>query len=318
MVAGDVRRAGWPDVAIINCSLFFVLLLLGGSLINVLGPGAPFITLLDEQEATGRALPAAFRSIYSPWPLPEPTDRPFTYVNFVMSHDGRVSFNKPRHSSGSDISRRDSHDRWLMGLLRARADAVLVGGSSIPAAGNHVWTPTAVFPDDSAAYAALRRHEGRSRVPLLVVLTRNGQVPEHVPALDAPELPVLIATTVTGAQRAQQILGERPWVSYFQTGDSLDQLMVMRWLRGQGIESLLCEAGPLVYGSLLRDGLVDDAFATISPIIVGNSVDQPRPGLIEGVAFSYQDPPKLRLLSIHRHGNYLYLHSRYEREYSDK
>jgi hypothetical protein len=125
-------------------------------MIDVRGPGVPFITLFDEQESSDRTLPEAFRSIYSPWPLPEPTDRPFTYVNFVMSHDGRVSFNEPGRGGSGDVSRRDNHDRWLMGLLRARADAVLIAGSSIEAAGNHVWTPAAAFPDDSAAYAALR------------------------------------------------------------------------------------------------------------------------------------------------------------------
>lgn len=278
------------------------------------GPGAPFITLFDEQPDVGQSLPESYARLYSAWPLPAPTDRPFTFDNFVMSHDGRVSFNAPGHLGGGDVSRRDTHDRWLMGLIRARADAVIVGGSSIAAAGNHVWTPQAVFPEDAAAFADLREAEGRAPVPLLVVLTRSGTIPRHAPALDDPSLPVLVATTSDGAQQAQRILGERPWISYLVIGSRLDQLAVMRALRHDwGIRHLLVEAGPQVYGALLKDRLIDDAFVTLSPIIIGESDEQRRPSLIEGAAFGYTDPPRLRLLSVHRHGSYLYLHSRYER-----
>ncbi len=282
-------------------------------MLTVHGPGAPFTTLFDEQPGMERVLPPEFAEVYTPWPLPEPTDRPFTYVNFVMSHDGRVSFNEPGHLGGGDVSRRDTHDRWLMGLLRARADAVLIGGSSIAAAGNHVWTPNAVFPQDATGFAALRELEGRGTAPLLVVLTRSGNVPAHAPSLDNPDLPVLIATTTDGARQARQILGARDWVRYLVMGAALDQVALMQRLRDEGIASLLCEAGPLVYGALLRDRLIDDAFVTLSPIMIGASHERERPSLVEGVAFSYQHPPQLRLLSVHRHGSYLYLHSRYER-----
>lgn len=283
-------------------------------MLTVNGPGAAFTTLFDEQDGTERVLPPEFAALYAPWPLPQPADeRPFTYVNFVMSHDGRVSFNEPGHHGGSDISRRDDHDRWLMGLLRARADAVIVGGSSIKTAGNHVWTPAAVFPEDAEAFAALRNHEGRREVPLLVVLTRSGNLPKHAPTLDNPELPVLIATTADGARQAQEILGDREWVRYFETGAELDQHVVMQHLRQQNIATLLCEAGPQVYGALLRDNLIDEAFVTISPIMMGETDERRRPSLIEGVAFGYEQPPQLHLLSLHRHGSHLYLHSRYER-----
>jgi len=283
-------------------------------MIDVHGPGEPFTLLFDEQDSDGQPLPDAFTQVYGAWSLPAAADRPFTYVNFVMSHDGRVSFNTPGHLGGGDVSRRDAHDRWLMGLLRARADAVLVGGSSIEAAGNHVWTPEAVFPDDAAAFAELRRSEGRAAVPLLVVLTRSGRLPKHAPALDNPNLPVLIASTRRGADEARDILGRRTWVRYLTFGKELDQAAVLRSLyRDYGVKSLLSEAGPQVYGALLKDQLIDDAFVTISPIMIGRSNEHYRPSLIEGVAFDYELPPQLRLLSVHCHGSYLYLHSRYQR-----
>lgn len=276
------------------------------------GPGAPFIPLFDEQIGAGNPLPVSFAEIYSAWPLPSATDRPFVYSNFVMSHDGRISFNEPGHLGGGDISRRDAHDRWLMGLLRSRADAVLVGGSSIAAAGNHVWTSGAVFPEDAAAFAALRAHESRARAPLLVVLTRSGTVPEHAPALDDPDLPVLVVTTSDGLARARRTLGPRDWVRYLDTGAQLELATMMRALRHDyGVAHLLCEGGPQINGSLIKAGVIDDAFVTISPIVVGRDEQHDRPSVVESVAFGYDAPPQLTLLSAHRHGSYLYLHSRY-------
>ena len=73
------------------------------------------------------------------------------------------------------------------------------------------------------------------------------------------------------------------------------------------------EAGPQVHGALIADGLIDDAFLTLSPIMVGETEAQTRPSLVEGVAFGWEAPPQMRLLSLHRNGSYLYLHSRYER-----
>jgi len=123
----------------------------------------------------------------------------------------------------------------------------------------------------------------------------------------------LIATTDQGMQRARAVLGERGWVRYFTTGDNVDQPAVMQQLRAEGVQTLLCEGGPQIYASLLRDKLIDDAFVTISPIIVGADRELERPSLVEGVAFPTDQPPQLRLLSVHRHGSYLYLHSRYAR-----
>src|SRR3954449_11461095 len=71
----------------------------------------------------------AFRP-YGNLGFPEPRgDRPWIYSNFVQSLDGIVSF-KGRHAAGSDISQ-SPEDRWLMDLLRAHADAVLLGVNTL-------------------------------------------------------------------------------------------------------------------------------------------------------------------------------------------
>src|SRR6185312_1541772 len=58
--------------------------------------------------------------------FPSPhASRPWTYANFVQSIDGIASF-KGKHATGGDISR-SQEDGWLMQLLRAHADAVIMG-----------------------------------------------------------------------------------------------------------------------------------------------------------------------------------------------
>ena len=65
-----------------------------------------------------------------------PADRPWIYSNFVQSIDGVVSF-LGVDGSGQDMSQ-SAEDRWLMDLLRAHADAVLLGLRN-PGAGNTNW-----------------------------------------------------------------------------------------------------------------------------------------------------------------------------------
>ena len=146
---------------------------------TVAGPGAPFTLLLDEDAGPGDGLPAAFRRVYGgDWRLPPPAPaRPYTYVNFVVSRDGRVSFDEPGQVGGGEVGLFNAHDRWLMALLRARCEAVLVGDNTLRLEPEHLWTPGYICPEDADAFAALRAAEGRRPVPLHVFLSLGGDLP---------------------------------------------------------------------------------------------------------------------------------------------
>src|ERR1035441_10503048 len=62
------------------------------------------------------------------FPAP-PADRPWIYTNFVQSLDGIVSL-LGKHASGAEIAQSRA-DRWLMDLLRAHADAVIMGMNTL-------------------------------------------------------------------------------------------------------------------------------------------------------------------------------------------
>ena len=287
----------------------------------MVGPGEPFALLLDEDDGPGDGLPVAFRRVYGgDWRLPPPgAVRPYTYVNFVVSRDGRVSFDEPGHRGGGDISLFDAHDRWLMALLRARCDAVLVGDNTLRLEPEHLWTPEHIFPADAAAFAALRAAEGRRAVPLHVFLSLDGDLPAGAAVFADTQIPVLVATTARGVAPARAALRGRANATVRDLGAELvDPVALLATLRRDyGVRALLCEGGPRVYGALLHARQVDDEFLTLSPLVVGNRPPgngPPRPGLVEGIAFAPGAAPVQRLLGVRRAGDHLFLRSRYQRE----
>jgi riboflavin biosynthesis pyrimidine reductase len=285
------------------------------------GPGTPFELLLAEAPADGRSLAEPWQALYgSDWRLLTPSpERPYTYVNFVTSHDGRISFDEPGHLGGGAISRLSRHDQWVMGLLRARADAILVGDATLRLEARHIWTAEAIFPDDAPAWSALRRQEDRAAAPLHVFLSLAGDIPRDAAVFARSDIPVLIATTDAGGRAAHARLRNLPQVEIRALGTSaVDLSALLRELRTTyGVRSLLCEGGAHVYGAMLAAGQVDDEFLTLSPIMVGNrprGSGPPRPSLVEGVAFSPEHPPAYHLLSLRRSGSYIFMHSRLQRD----
>lgn len=282
------------------------------------GPGTPYQLLFDDDTTPGISLLDSFQAIYaSDWRIPPPTDRPYTYTNFVVSHDGRTSFNEPGYEGGGEISLHIAHDTWMMGLLRARADAVITGATTLKDSPGHIWTAGHVFPADADAFAALRRAEGRRPQPILVLLTRSGAVQAEAPALAAPEQQVLIATTAAGAERARATLGPREHIAYsIAQGSEVDMVALWHELRTiYNVATVLSEGGARLYGLLLRYHLLDEEFLTLSPVVVGNPAppQPPRIGLIEGTAFSPVTPPQIELISLRRAGQYLFQRVRYRR-----
>ena len=279
-----------------------------------LGPGIPYTVLFDEDPYRGDGLPPAIQTIYGNWRLPEYTDRPYVYVNFVTSRDGRVSFNLPGAVGGGAVSLFNRHDQWLMGLLRARADAVLVGDNTLRLEPSHIWTAEAIFPDDALSFTDLRRSEGRGALPLQVFTSHDGNVPADAAIFRLPGIRIIIATTTSGMTRARAALDHYGCVEYLDLGEEhTDLSYLMRALRHHySVRSLLCEGGPRLYGSLLAAGEIDDEFLTLSPIVIGNlSGVSARPSLVEGVAFDPATMPRGNLISARRAGDYLFLRSRY-------
>ncbi len=274
-----------------------------------------FTLLFDDDRRDTPSLPEPLRTVYGgDWRLPEVGERPYIYSNFAVSRDGRVSFNVPGHLGGGDVSAFSAHDRWLMALLRARADAVVVGDHTLRLEPDHLWTCEHIYPHDAGAFADLRTREGRAPSPVQVFLSLDGDLMAEAAVFQRPDLRILIATTARGAERARGVNGAAR-VEVRELGeDKVDLKRLVQVLYEDfGVCTLLCEGGPRAYGGFVAAGLVDEEFLTLCPTVIGNPANSagPRPGLIEGIAFAPDAYPKSVPVSLRRAGEHLFLKSRY-------
>jgi riboflavin biosynthesis pyrimidine reductase len=230
-------------------------------------------------------------------------EAPRLYANFVSSLDGVVALEGEKHSSQM-ISGQSEADRFVMGLLRACADAVLIGAGTLRAAPGSLWTPTFIYPDAAGGFAELRRHLGRSDEPRLVLLTARGEIDVRHPALEAG---ALVLTTSLGARELGNRLSASSSVVALGDGRAINLVDVITTLRGEGHEVVLSEGGPTLMAGLLQGGLLNELFLTLSPILAGRFDARGRPGLVEGIELLPSRSILGDLLSIRKQGSHLFL-----------
>jgi len=254
------------------------------------------IELLFERNALPRfGLPAALAKGYGG---DFGVARPALYANFVASADGVVAL-PGTGESGGVVSGDSEPDRFVMGLLRAVADAVLIGAGTFRAGAGDLWHPETAFPSARESFADLRKQLSLRPHPRLVVVTASGNIDLAQPALRD----CLVVTSVPGEARLRgkvpsgaqiAVLDNQPF-----TGRAFVDL-----LRSHGLQVILTEGGPSLVGQLLDAGLVDELFITQSPRLFGRRPGDGRKSLVEGV---HLGGLSLDLLSVRRHESHLFL-----------
>lgn len=228
---------------------------------------------------------------------------PVVYTNFVTSLDGVVAVGGEANS-GTLISGRNEADRFVMGLLRACADVVLIGAGTLRTTPGSLWTPEQIAPDAAPWFKELRDSLGRPPRPVLAVATASGGLDPRHPALAAG---ALILTTRTGRERLGDALPATCEVRAVAPGPELPAEEIVGALRDGGHRAILAEAGPTLTGSLVAAGHVDELFLTVSPLVAGRTAEHRRPGFVDGVEFLPGARAWDRLLSVRRHGSHLFL-----------
>ncbi len=237
------------------------------------GKGRRFEVLFD------RAEPSPIEDdAYAPYgnfgfPAP-PADRPWVYSNFVQSLDGITTL-LGKHGSGGEISQ-SRDDRWLMDLLRAHADGLLMGMNTLLEE-QRLRGPKSrgiLFQVADPALRALRTKLGKGRERNIFVTRAAGLDLSLYRVFDGDAVDAAILTSPAGAERLRaQDSHSHVVVVPAGNGETLDLVRGISKLREElGVRYLLCEGGPTLYGSLARADLVDEKFLTVSPIEVGQAV----------------------------------------------
>ena len=259
-------------------------------------------------------LPEELRRLYGPLRFPSHRDRPYVIGNFVSTLDGVVSLSVPGQSGGGPISGEFQPDRMVMGLLRAAADAVIIGAGTARATRNHVWTPDYVFPRLADAYSVLRNEMGKEGPPLNVIVTASGRLDFNRRVFQTREVPVLIVTTYEGRD---EVFKHQPpqsiQVAAIDGVSTLTSQVILKAVSEFGNdEMILVEGGPQLIGNFFAEDSLDELFLTLAPQIAGRDDSVERPGLVAGNVFAPEDPLWGRLIGIKRNGSHLFLRYAFE------
>lgn len=209
-------------------------------------------------------------------------------TNTAITLDGKIASYRYDH-----VAIGTPTDRRYMSVLRARADAVLVGGRTF-----RNW-PLPLVPDAQALAALAADGFPDAEAPPVegrrwwnVVMTRTLEVPREGRFYGDPRVrPLFLSPTAGEVAGAEVVTGPCtvPWV--------LDTLAA------RGVQTLLIEAGgALIYEFLAADA-VDEVYVTICPSILGGAG---APTLVDGRGFGADELRRLSLLHSHRWGDELY------------
>ena len=260
------------------------------------------LQVLYERASTETRLPEPLQALYGGG---LELEEPRLYANFVATVDGVVAVpSLPR--SNQLVAQGDDGDRFVMGLLRALADCVLIGAGTLAGSPHGTWLAERVFPPAGEAYAALRRQRGRAPRPEIAILTGQGSIDPDHPVLAGQ---AVVLTSEGGAQRLDGLLPSSAELVAIGEGPGLDLTVAVDVLRGRGHSSILSEAGPHTFGSLVAAGMADELFLTLSPLLLGEGGPATRFGLVQAADLLPEGVPT-RLVSVRRHEQHLFL--RYE------
>jgi riboflavin biosynthesis pyrimidine reductase len=268
----------------------------------------------DDEAALAEAAVVSETKQYGRLSFPKPpAGRPWIYANFVQTLDGIVSLlgDEP---SGGDLNG-IAEDRWLMDLLRAHADAVLLGMGTLREE-QRLQRPRPRGPvfrivDPELRELRARLSPGRKRERNIFVSARAEFQMKDYAVFDGELVDVSVVTTREGARRLEA--QGMPHVDVIavdgashDAASRVDLRQAVAALTARyGLRYLLCEGGPQLYSGMLKAELIDEQFLTVAPLEVGRvSVSGPRPTRLPNVGFSRQDAARWRWLSCRRVEDY--------------
>lgn len=259
----------------------------------------------------GQILPLSgeLARIFGALHLPLRAQPAYVIGNFVSTLDGVVALNVRGHMSGADISGFNRQDQALVGLLRAAADAVIIGAGTMRVEQGHLLTPAVIAPWLEADFQELRSRLGKQGLPWNVIVSASGDLDLTLPAFQVGAVPVLVITTARGMKQLQhQSWGASTRVVAVQEDGAIAARVLLETVgRICGGSLWLVEGGPRLLGDFLAEACLDELFLTLAPQFAGRDESVERPGLVAGKLFAPDQPRWGNLLAVRRGENHLFL-----------
>jgi len=189
-----------------------------------------------------------------------PRTTPWLSLCMVTSLDGSVTLRGVSGGLGG------AADLRALGRIRDACDVILVGAGTVR---DEVYPP---YPG-GAARQARRQAKGLTARPPVAMVTRTGALPVGHPLVaDPDDAPIVIVARCDEATARIALTASPagPNIRWIIAGEvELDWSAALAGLAALGLPRISCEGGPGINGALLDAKLVDEAFITVAPALVG-------------------------------------------------
>jgi len=210
------------------------------------------------------------------WREQESGSEPRVALNMVSSLDGRIAVD------GRSAPLSSPADRALFHELRAQADAVMAGARTMTL---ERYGPIIA----NAATRARRARQGLAEQPLAVIASRRLELDPQLPLLADPHSRVVILTS--SSHDLPACAAELDYVRAATLRAGLAELA-----KRYGVATLVCEGGPTLNGSLAAEGLIDELFLALAPLLVGDGDGVGGASLLRGHSLKEPESLELRML----------------------
>lgn len=221
--------------------------------------------------------------VYDDLELPAGTRRPYTAIQMVMTLDGAIKGPTDAYwPIGGEA------DQRTFRRFRVHFDAVLHGARTLGMGlDRYLW---------SRELRDMRLQRGRADPPLFVIVTNSAQIDPADRVFRHRRYPLQPIVATHEAADVSPALAEVAEI--VRLGDTaVDLPALAAYLAAvRGVRRMACEGGAILNAHMLREGLVDEFFITVTPSIIG----EPRPRTsVEGErALAPEDVLNLDLLSV--------------------
>lgn len=223
-----------------------------------------------------------------------PAERPYLVLNMVSTADGKATIDGRTGELGNQA------DQAIFHHLRTQVDAVMMGAGTL-----RIERYGRILRDP--ALREKRAREGFDGEPIACVVSGRLNLPSHLPLFQDEHTRCIVLTASPA-----EIEGAEARVDYVRAEADDGELrlapLLARLRAEHGVRSILCEGGPHLNTALLREGLVDELFLSLAPVIAGASDDLT---IVEGEPLPR--PVELDLAWLFEQGEHLFARYRVSR-----